>query len=136
MPQAIRARVPALDDDRFFAPEAETWGLYRSAPAAKFFHQAYRHGLLELAGDARLLRQRIGAAVVQQLGAGAGLEGDAEDRDHFAAHPARPQGALDPRIGDARRGNRVVGRDVGHHPDAETRAGERLPPHDAWSHSC
>ena len=33
--------------DRFFASGCETWELYRSAPAAKFFHQAYRHGLLE-----------------------------------------------------------------------------------------
>ena len=33
--------------DRFFAEGSETWRLYRTAPAAKFFHQAYRHGLLE-----------------------------------------------------------------------------------------
>jgi 3'-5' exoribonuclease len=33
--------------DRFFDPGCETWARYRSAPAAKFFHQAYRHGLLE-----------------------------------------------------------------------------------------
>jgi 3'-5' exoribonuclease len=33
--------------DRFFGEGTETWELYRSAPAAKFFHQAYRHGLLE-----------------------------------------------------------------------------------------
>src|SRR6476620_9029650 len=33
--------------DRFFAEGSETWELYRTAPAAKFFHQAYRHGLLE-----------------------------------------------------------------------------------------
>ena len=32
---------------RFFAEDGETWPGYRSAPAAKFFHQAYRHGLLE-----------------------------------------------------------------------------------------
>ena len=32
---------------RFFSEGSETWPLYRSAPAAKFFHQAYRHGLLE-----------------------------------------------------------------------------------------
>ncbi|MEA2294178.1 MAG: 3-5 exoribonuclease [Solirubrobacteraceae bacterium] len=30
-----------------FAPGSETWALYREAPAAKYFHQAYRHGLLE-----------------------------------------------------------------------------------------
>jgi 3'-5' exoribonuclease len=33
--------------DRFFGEATETWSSYRSAPAAKFFHQAYRHGLLE-----------------------------------------------------------------------------------------
>jgi 3'-5' exoribonuclease len=30
-----------------FAPGSETWERYREAPAAKYFHQAYRHGLLE-----------------------------------------------------------------------------------------
>ena len=33
--------------DRVFGEDAETWELFRRAPAAKFFHQAYRHGLLE-----------------------------------------------------------------------------------------
>jgi 3'-5' exoribonuclease len=33
--------------ERFFGEGSETWTSYRSAPAAKFFHQAYRHGLLE-----------------------------------------------------------------------------------------
>jgi 3'-5' exoribonuclease len=33
--------------DRFFAEGTEAWTQYRCAPAAKFFHQAYRHGLLE-----------------------------------------------------------------------------------------
>ena len=28
-------------------PETPTWARFRSAPAAKRFHQAYRHGLLE-----------------------------------------------------------------------------------------
>ena len=28
-------------------PDTETWELFRDAPAAKRFHQAYRHGLLE-----------------------------------------------------------------------------------------
>lgn len=30
-----------------FGPETETWRQFRTAPAAKVFHQAYRHGLLE-----------------------------------------------------------------------------------------
>jgi 3'-5' exoribonuclease len=33
--------------DRLFGPEAETWRSFREAPAAKRYHQAYRHGLLE-----------------------------------------------------------------------------------------
>jgi 3'-5' exoribonuclease len=33
--------------DRILGPDAPTWPLYRDAPAAKRFHQAYRHGLLE-----------------------------------------------------------------------------------------
>ncbi|MCW2990831.1 MAG: hypothetical protein JWM73_1425, partial [Solirubrobacterales bacterium] len=33
--------------ERFFGEHSETWTAYRCAPAAKFFHQAYRHGLLE-----------------------------------------------------------------------------------------
>ena len=33
--------------DAVFAPGSETWAAYRDAPAAKYFHQAYRHGLLE-----------------------------------------------------------------------------------------
>ena len=33
--------------DAVLGPGAATWESYRSAPAAKRFHQAYRHGLLE-----------------------------------------------------------------------------------------
>src|SRR5829696_3430215 len=33
--------------DRVLGPHAATWPLYRDAPAAKRYHQAYRHGLLE-----------------------------------------------------------------------------------------
>src|SRR6185312_8668023 len=33
--------------DLFFAPECETWARFSEAPAAKVYHQAYRHGLLE-----------------------------------------------------------------------------------------
>jgi 3'-5' exoribonuclease len=33
--------------DRVFSPGSPTWDLYREAPAAKYYHQAYRHGLLE-----------------------------------------------------------------------------------------
>jgi 3'-5' exoribonuclease len=33
--------------ERIFAEGSETWRLYSQAPAAKRYHQAYRHGLLE-----------------------------------------------------------------------------------------
>ena len=33
--------------DRFFGERAAYWGAFREAPAAKVYHQAYRHGLLE-----------------------------------------------------------------------------------------
>jgi 3'-5' exoribonuclease len=33
--------------ERTFAETSETWAGYRMAPAAKYYHQAYRHGLLE-----------------------------------------------------------------------------------------
>ena len=33
--------------DRFFGAESETWQRFKVAPAAKTYHQAYRHGLLE-----------------------------------------------------------------------------------------
>jgi 3'-5' exoribonuclease len=33
--------------DRILGPDSPTWPLYRDAPAAKRYHQAYRHGLLE-----------------------------------------------------------------------------------------
>ncbi|HEX3872520.1 MAG TPA: HD domain-containing protein [Solirubrobacteraceae bacterium] len=33
--------------DRFFGQGTEIWAAYRLAPAAKYYHQAYRHGLLE-----------------------------------------------------------------------------------------
>ena len=33
--------------DRFFAPESPVWTRFRVAPAAKYYHQAYTHGLLE-----------------------------------------------------------------------------------------
>jgi 3'-5' exoribonuclease len=33
--------------ERVFAEDSGLWAVYRVAPAAKFYHQAYRHGLLE-----------------------------------------------------------------------------------------
>ncbi len=33
--------------DHVFGPKTETWRAFREAPAAKRYHQAYRHGLLE-----------------------------------------------------------------------------------------
>ncbi len=42
-------QTPELRDllDRFLAPGTTAWERFRDAPAAKHFHQAYRHGLLE-----------------------------------------------------------------------------------------
>ena len=33
--------------DRFFASDSPVWLRFREAPAAKYYHQAYRHGLLD-----------------------------------------------------------------------------------------
>jgi 3'-5' exoribonuclease len=33
--------------ERVFGEDSELWAGYREAPAAKYYHQAYRHGLLE-----------------------------------------------------------------------------------------
>lgn len=33
--------------DRFFGPASDVWPRFRDAPAAKYYHQAYRHGLLD-----------------------------------------------------------------------------------------
>lgn len=33
--------------ERIFGQDCETWELFREAPAAKHYHQAYRHGLIE-----------------------------------------------------------------------------------------
>jgi 3'-5' exoribonuclease len=50
----LRALVATVQDPhlgallaRFFGEGSEAWARYRAAPAAKRFHQAYRHGLLE-----------------------------------------------------------------------------------------
>ncbi len=47
----LRATVqnPQLREllDAFFAPGSPVWKRFREAPAAKYYHQAYRHGLLE-----------------------------------------------------------------------------------------
>jgi 3'-5' exoribonuclease len=45
----VQVQNPHLREllDRVLGPEAPTWAAYRDAPAAKRYHQAYRHGLLE-----------------------------------------------------------------------------------------
>ncbi|MHB8492467.1 MAG: OB-fold nucleic acid binding domain-containing protein, partial [Solirubrobacteraceae bacterium] len=54
MERELRALIETIDEthlrallDRFFAPDSQCWARYRAAPAAKYYHQAYRHGLLE-----------------------------------------------------------------------------------------
>ena len=50
----LRSLLETIQDDslrtllhRFFGAESEHWRRFREAPAAKHYHQAYRHGLLE-----------------------------------------------------------------------------------------
>jgi 3'-5' exoribonuclease len=50
----LRALIDTVHDphlrallDAIFGPRTQTWALFRAAPAAKHYHQAYRHGLLE-----------------------------------------------------------------------------------------
>jgi 3'-5' exoribonuclease len=50
----LRSLVATMQDpflrellERFFAEGSEIWRRWRDAPAAKYYHQAYRHGLLE-----------------------------------------------------------------------------------------
>ncbi|MGI8633223.1 MAG: 3'-5' exoribonuclease YhaM family protein, partial [Solirubrobacterales bacterium] len=54
MEQDLRALLATIQSPwlaellgRFLDPSSDTWPLYRDAPAAKYYHQAYRHGLLE-----------------------------------------------------------------------------------------
>ncbi|MEX2193647.1 MAG: HD domain-containing protein [Thermoleophilaceae bacterium] len=54
MVSGLRELVDTVQDphlrrllDRIFDPESDTWRRYSVAPAAKRYHQAYRHGLLE-----------------------------------------------------------------------------------------
>jgi 3'-5' exoribonuclease len=54
MESDLRALVATVQDphlrallDRVLGEHTETWARYRSAPAAKHYHQAYAHGLLE-----------------------------------------------------------------------------------------
>ncbi len=54
MEQALRDLIAQVQNphlrtllDRVLGPEAPTWPAFRDAPAAKRYHQAYRHGLLE-----------------------------------------------------------------------------------------
>ena len=50
----LRSLVATMQDphlrellERCFAEDSEIWRRWRDAPAAKYYHQAYRHGLLE-----------------------------------------------------------------------------------------
>jgi 3'-5' exoribonuclease len=54
MEEDLRALVATVQDvhlrallDRVLGPASPTWAAFRRAPAAKHFHQAYAHGLLE-----------------------------------------------------------------------------------------
>ena len=43
----IRQPQLAILLERVFGADSDLWAAYRTAPAAKYYHQAYRHGLLE-----------------------------------------------------------------------------------------
>jgi 3'-5' exoribonuclease len=45
--------------DRFFSADSARWARFREAPAAKYYHQAYRHGLLD---HTLSVAQGVGAA--------------------------------------------------------------------------
>jgi 3'-5' exoribonuclease len=54
MEEDLRRLIDTVQDpflrrllDELFGESSGTWQRFRSAPAAKFYHQAYRHGLLE-----------------------------------------------------------------------------------------
>lgn len=54
METALRELIAAVRDqhlaallERMLGPNTATWGRFRNAPAAKRYHHAYRHGLLE-----------------------------------------------------------------------------------------
>src|SRR5690349_20940148 len=54
MESALRELIATVQErhlrlllDRVLGPAAQTWEAFRVAPAAKRYHQAYRHGLLE-----------------------------------------------------------------------------------------
>ena len=56
----LRSLVDTMQDpylrellERCFAEGSEIWERWREAPAAKYYHQAYRHGLLEHCGRSR-----------------------------------------------------------------------------------
>ena len=55
--------------DALYGEESEVWQRFRSAPAAKYYHQAYRHGLLEHT-------LTVGQAVSAVSGAFGGIDRD------------------------------------------------------------
>jgi 3'-5' exoribonuclease len=81
--------------DRVFGPASELWPRFRDAPAAKFFHQAYRHGLLEHAlsvgKSAHLLCSGPFAEVDHDLAVTGALLHDIGKLDAYTADP----GAID-----------------------------------------
>ena len=131
--------------DRVFGVGTPTWEQFREAPAAKRFHQAYRHGLLEHSldrgpgrlGDQRHVRRRgsrrgghrRAAARHRQAGRlHVGPAGDRHDgpRQAPGRDPARVlPGAPDHR-GPARVPVRARGRRAPHHPEPPRPARARL----------
>ena len=77
--------------DRIIGPGAPTWALYRDAPAAKRFHQAYRHGLLEhslgVAQAVSAISATFGAGIDRDVAVTGALLHDIGKLDAYTADP-------------------------------------------------
>jgi 3'-5' exoribonuclease len=77
---------------RFFGEGSEAWARYRVAPAAKTYHQAYRHGLLEhslTVAQAASAVSAIFPGIDRDLAVAAALLHDIGKLEAYAADDAR-----------------------------------------------
>jgi 3'-5' exoribonuclease len=77
--------------DAILGPDAPTWPLYRDAPAAKRFHQAYRHGLLEhclgVAQAVSAISATFGSGIDRDVAVTGALLHDIGKLDAYTADP-------------------------------------------------
>jgi 3'-5' exoribonuclease len=77
--------------DRVLGPLAAAWPLYRDAPAAKRYHQAYRHGLLEhslsVAQAVSAISQTFGAGIDREVAVTGALLHDIGKLEAYTAGP-------------------------------------------------